>query len=81
MSNTDRRIDEPRIERDARGKITAISIAFGPHHFVEVRIDNGRVHCALGATHHGIRADASDAGGEFEQMIEELKRGHPERSF
>jgi hypothetical protein len=76
-----RRIEEPKIQRDACGKITAVSFAFGPHHFVEVMVERGRVKCAIGATHHGVRADAAEVNGAFERMIDELKRGHPQRSF
>lgn len=54
MPTSSTRIDEPQIERDARGKITAVRFAFGPHHFVEVWVEDGKTRCAIGTTHHGI---------------------------
>lgn len=81
MNETDARIEEPAIERDASGRIKLVSLVFGPHHFVDVYVEGGRVHCSIGATHHGIRADAADVNGEFEQLIDALKRAHPEKSF
>lgn len=81
MTNTGRRIEEPQIHRDNKGRITSVSLVFGPHHFVEVMIEDDRVKCSIGATHHGIRADAADVNGEFERMIEELKRAHPDKVF
>ena len=81
MRNTDKRIEEPEIQRNSKGKITRISLVFGPHHFVDVYLEGGRVQCAIGATHHGIRADAADVPSDLERLIEELKDKHPERSF
>lgn len=81
MQNTETRIEEPNIKRDVKGRITSLGIVFGPHHFVEVMVEDGRVKCALGTTHHGVRADAAEVNGELERMIDELKRSHPDRAF
>ena len=35
------RIEEPEIERDANGKVRAVRLVFGPHHFVEVMREAG----------------------------------------
>lgn len=75
------RIDEPEIERDVRGNVNAVRFAFGPHYFVQVDIRDQKVTLALGATHHGISADASQVNGELEVLIEELKKMHPEKAF
>ncbi len=75
------RIDEPEIERDADGKVSAVRFAFGPHYFVQVDIREGKETLCVGATHHGIAADASEVNGELEQFVEELKRAHPEKAF
>ena len=72
--NDNTRIEEPRIERDAKGKIKMVGVVFGPHHFVDVYIEEGRVVCSFGATHHGVKFNASEVGGEFEQFIEAVKR-------
>jgi hypothetical protein len=61
--------------------IKAVRLAFGPHYFVEVVRDGGKVTFYLGATHHGIKADASEVNGELEWFVEELKTGHPGNAF
>jgi hypothetical protein len=33
-----------------------------------------RPHCAIGSTHHGIRADAAEVSGEFEQLHKSFKK-------
>jgi hypothetical protein len=52
---------------------------FGPHYYVVLeRRDDGKVNFILGATHHGFKADASEVGGELEELIQEIRRGHPQ---
>ena len=54
-----------------------VKIAFGPHYFLEVSNKGGRIQFVLGATHHGIKVDASAVGGELEKMIETLRKEFP----
>ena len=75
------RILEPKVKRDANGKIVHVSVVFGPHHFFEAYVEDGKVHCSMGATHHGVRADASEVNGDFEQLVNGLMRAHSEKSF
>lgn len=79
--DVEKRIQEPVIKRDGAGRIQSVRLVFGPHHFVEVHLKDGRVHCAIGATHHGVHADAADVPSELESMIDELRRLHPDRAF
>lgn len=79
--NDKKRIDSPRIERDAKGKITRVSVDFGPHHFFDVHLKDGKVMCAFGATHHGVSFDASEVNGDFEKFINEAMQNHPGKSF
>jgi len=81
MSDNTTRIGEPEVKRNAQGQISELRVHFGPHHFFQLRRENGRVKVAIGATHHGIEADASDVPSEFEQLINELQRQHPDRRF
>jgi hypothetical protein len=81
MRNTQSRIEEPVIERDATGKIIRSRQVFGPHHFLEVYLRDGRVQCAIGATHHGITADAADVNSDLERFTEELQGLHPDKAF
>jgi hypothetical protein len=74
-------IREPEIRRDASGEITYLSFTFGPHYFVGVEIEDGKVNYYMGATHHGFKADASQVNGELEQFIDELKARHPDSTF
>jgi len=48
---------------------------------VDVYLEDGRVKCAIGMTHHGVRADAADVPSDLERMIDELQRAHPDKSF
>jgi hypothetical protein len=81
MPGEEKRIEEPKIARDASGKIQSVRLVFGPHHFVEVDLKDGRARCAIGTTHHGVRADASEINSELERLIDELKRAHPDKVF
>jgi hypothetical protein len=66
------------VDKDSNGNYSHIRIVFGPHYFLE--IDRGArdsVSFTLGATHHGFRAEASQVSGELEQMINEIRRAHP----
>jgi hypothetical protein len=80
MNDTDR-IGEIEIEKDEKGNTKAVRLAFGPHYFVEVQREGGKVTFYVGATHHGIKADASQVAGELERFVEELKAAHPENAF
>ena len=75
------RIEEPEVKRDGSGTIVRANIVFGPHHFFEVFVEDGAVQCAFGATHHGVRADASEVPSDFEQLVNELAQNHPDKAF
>jgi hypothetical protein len=81
VMDTRNRIEEPEVERTGDGRISAIRFAFGPHYFVQVDIRDGKATLCLGATHHGIAADASEVNGELERFVEELRSSHPDRAF
>lgn len=66
--NVATRIEKPEVETDTRGKIKRVSVVFGPHHFFDVFIEDGKVRCAMGATHHGIKADASEVNSELNSL-------------
>ena len=64
-------------ERGAGGEVETIRIRFGPHYIVEVHDDRSSVTFTLVATHHGFTADASQVGGELEDVIQEVRSAHP----
>jgi hypothetical protein len=67
-----------KVKEDDDGNVRFVRLVFGPHYFVELeRGDDGKVSFVLGATHHGFKADASEVGGELEELIQEIRRGHP----
>lgn len=74
-------IREVNTEYDEAGRITRVRIVFGPHHFFDLEANDGRVTAYIGATHHGIRADASEVNSELERFVNELQRSHPDNSF
>lgn len=66
------------IKRDTDGEYRDVCLVFGPHYFVELhRQPNGGVMFAIGTTHHGFRADASEVDGELEKIINEVRASHP----
>lgn len=67
-------------EKNADGEVTVARIGFGPHHHLEIRKDRGKTSFALFYTHHGFKADASQLDGELARIIEEVRRGHPDRT-
>ena len=65
-------------ERDVR----SVRVRFGPHHFIQVdEHSSGKIMFALGATHHGFDARADEVGGELDQIIEEVRKLHPDNTF
>ena len=58
-----------------------LRIVFGPHYFLEIHEEKGKLEFILGATQHGFKADASEVNGELEGMINEIKEGHPNNLF
>jgi hypothetical protein len=67
------------VEDDDDGNMRFVRLVFGPHYYVVLeRRDDGKVNFILGATHHGFKADASEVGGELEELIQEIRRGHPQ---
>jgi len=65
------------LEKSDRDEIALARIRFGPHYVVEVQKVGAGVAFTLLATHHGFRADASEVDGELEQIIDEVRGGHP----
>ena len=81
MIKARKRIEEPEIQRDAKGRVQSVRFAFGAHHFVQDDIEDSRVMFAVGTTHHGVRVEAVDVGSELERMVEELRARYPDRAF
>ena len=59
------------------GECQKLSVFFGPHHFFEVEVVNGKTVARIGATHHGIQADASTVPSQLEAFIDEIIQAHP----
>lgn len=71
-------IREVETKKNAKGEYQHVRLVFGPHYFVELHQErNGKVTFVLGATHHGFKSDASEVGGELEQIIYEIRTAHP----
>ena len=65
------------INRDSSGAIKSVRLVFGPHYFVDLVEEGGKVTFVLGFTHHGFKADASVVSGELEQFIGDIRERHP----
>lgn len=57
--------------------VNTIRIVFGPHQFLNIKKENNRISFEIGATHHGVKFDASDVDGELYQAIEKLRELYP----
>ncbi|HJP82740.1 MAG TPA: hypothetical protein VJ835_04470 [Fimbriimonadaceae bacterium] len=66
------------IEKETIDGYNCVRLVFGPHYAVEVRQKGQTFDLAVVATHHGIRVDASEVGGELEQIINALRQERPE---
>lgn len=67
------------VKKNDAGSITSLSFAFGPHFFVDVVEEQGKVSFTLGVTHHGMTFDASEVGGELEKAMNVMSRaGQPD---
>lgn len=72
------KIREVTLKKGRTGRYERVRLVFGPHYFVDLFEDRGKLAFVLGATHHGFKADASEIGGELESFIEEIRENHPE---
>ena len=75
------RIELVDLKKDKNGKIKKLTVFFGPHHFVNIEADKGKINFRIGATHHGIKADASDVPSELENFVNEIRRNHPKNGI
>lgn len=72
-------IREVNVERDEAGIIRSMRVVFGPHYFIKLMSKEEQgLDFVLGATHHGFRADASEVNGQLEEIINEVRHGHPD---
>jgi len=74
------KIREVNIKKDKDKKFKRVHIIFGPHYFIDLFEDGGKITFILGATHHGFKADASEVGGELEKFINEIRNKNPQNA-
>lgn len=72
------RIRIEKLDKDSKGEVTYVRLVFGPHHFLEIDTAGNRTTFAVGYTHHGFRADASELNSVLEGIVEEVRQQHPE---
>lgn len=65
--STQERIDI-QITTDSDDNPVRVEVTFGPHHFIEIGLVDGKVHVLKGETHHGTIYDASSVGSEWESV-------------
>ncbi len=74
-------IKEIQIHKD-NGNYKSVKIIFGPHFFADIFFDsNNKLKFALGYTHHGFIADATEVNGELEKIIEDVRNTHPDKKI
>lgn len=54
-----------------------VMIKFGPHYYVKIDTTGGKTEFRIGATHHGITADASVVDSELEKVINKMREVFP----
>ena len=59
---------EIQITTDSDDNPVRVELTFGPHHFIEIGLVDGKVHVLKGETHHGTMYDASSVGSEWESV-------------
>ncbi len=70
-----------RYRKAADGYTDRLRVVFGPHFFLEILAEpSGETRFLLGATHHGVFVDATDVGGELDQIIKNLRSQIPEKT-
>ena len=67
-------IREVKLSKDRKN----LRVVFGPHYFMELHESDGKLQFKLGITHHGIKAEASEVGGQLEEIIGEIAHNHPD---
>lgn len=75
-------IRDIKVMRRSDNSVSDVRITFGPHHFIELHSDfSGNVEFIIGATHHGVKADASNVPSELETMIGVLRSSFPDNLY
>ena len=46
-----------------------VRLVFGPHHFIELGLIDGKVHVLKGETHHGTMYEAASVESEWESVV------------
>jgi hypothetical protein len=57
------------ITTDSEKNPLRVKLAFGPHHFIEIGLIDGKVHVLKGETHHGTMYEAASVNSEWESVI------------
>jgi len=63
------------------GDVSQVSVRFGPHHFLVIYRRDNQVKFAVGATHHGIQADASTVPSELEAFLGNILETYPDAAI
>jgi len=61
-------------------KIQEQYLTFGPHYYIKLTNENNKQFIELGCTHHGVKFNASNVNGEFEQIINQLRTQFPKNN-
>ena len=57
------------ITTDSEKNPLRVKLVFGPHHFIEIGLIDGKVHVLKGETHHGTMYEAASVPSEWESVI------------
>ena len=57
------------ITTDSEKNPLRVKLSFGPHHFIEIGLIDGKVHVLKGETHHSTMYEAASVPSEWESVI------------
>jgi hypothetical protein len=74
-------IRDIEIINDKNGNPVQVKIVFGPHYYIDIQPDEqGVLSIYAGATHNGFKAHATEVMDEWEQIIEQVRKLHPDKT-
>jgi len=71
---------EVTVITDSDNNPLIVRLIFGPHHFIELGLIDGKVHVHKGQTHHGTMYEAASVGSEWEDLVPS-RDGNPRTEY
>ena len=66
------------VEGNRESGYKRVQVLFGTNSFIEITETDGKVMCLLGAHDGGVQVDASEAKGQFAEIVHGLMKSYPQ---